>query len=275
MSTDLLTYGKTEQPAVQAAALSGLYHQPALSEKPKTAHKKSIAAPKSLFESTTAFLKNYALEIDGWNRKLSLTLAHLAQAQTKVSEYETLLNQQQQRIALLEELATSDELTGLKNRRGFYDGFLREIECCERGISKGGLLILIDLDNFKAVNDTYGHAAGDAVLKLVGRTLRHDVRKMDVAARMGGDEFVLLMSNTTQAETRAQLIGWQLNNLSLAWYGNVIPVQASVGVRAFGTGDLVETVLGEADASLYQTKFGRKKTCPEEQGGTGMIGQLA
>lgn len=288
MSTDLLTLGKTEQTATPAAVRSGLYPHP------HDAHKNSPSKPGAkpgrktlaenhrdlisknpLFQSTAAFLKNHALEIDGWSRKLSITLAHLAQAQHKISAYETQLEQQKQRIALLEELATSDELTGLKNRRGFYDGFLREVECCERGISQGGLLVLIDLDHFKKVNDTYGHAAGDAVLKLVGRTLRNEIRKMDVAARMGGDEFILLMSNTTQAEARAQLIGWQLNNLSLAWYGDVIPVQASVGVRAFGAGELVETVLSDADSALYKMKSGRSNPPANEQGGTAMIGQSA
>ena len=262
MSTDLLTCGKPEQAAIPAAALSGLYR----ADSKKTA---------KAFESTAAFLKSHALAIDGWSRKLSVTLAHLAQAQKTISSYETLLDQQQKRIALLEELATSDELTGLKNRRGFYDGFLRELECCERGISKGGLLVLFDLDHFKDVNDRYGHAAGDAVLKLVGQTLRSEIRKMDVAARMGGDEFVLLLSNTTQAESRARQIGWQLNNLSLAWYGDVIPVQASVGMRPFGAGDLVEAVLGDADSALYKTKSGRRHSPANEQGGSAMIGQSA
>lgn len=244
MTTDLLTFDKTD--ASPAALRSGLYKAP---------DKK-----KGLFEGTAAFLKAHSLEIEGWNRKLSTALAHLKLTQENLVAAEEKLALQQTRIALLETLATTDDLTGLRNRRGFYEGFLRELECCERGISKGGLIVMIDLDNFKSINDTHGHAAGDAVLRLVAKTLQNEIRKMDIAARMGGDEFVLLLSNTTQAATRAQLIGWHLNNLSLAWYGEIIPVQASVGMKAFGAGDTADTILRAADGTLYASKYERKQT---------------
>jgi diguanylate cyclase (GGDEF)-like protein len=247
MTTDLLTYGKTEQ--TPAALRSGLYRNT------KNQSRKKLSAAKGIPDVT-------ALEADGWTRKISVVLAHLNLAHKQLGAAEAALAAQQNRIALLEDLATTDDLTGLKNRRGFYEGFTRELECCERGISKGGLIVMIDLDNFKTVNDTFGHQAGDAVLKLVGKTLQNEIRKMDIAARLGGDEFVLLLSNTTQAATRAQVIGWHLNNLSLAWDGNIIPVRASVGLKSFGAGDTAETVLRAADGTLYATKFERKTTAP-------------
>jgi diguanylate cyclase (GGDEF)-like protein len=188
-------------------------------------------------------------------------MAHLKHTQDMIRLAEKQIAAQQARISLLEDLATTDDLTGIKNRRGFYEAFLRELECCRRGSSNGGLLVMIDLDNFKAVNDTYGHLAGDAVLKLVARTLIGEIRRTDIAARLGGDEFVLLLSNTTIGDStaRAQAIGWQMNNLSLAWDGHIIPVQASLGVKPFADGDEPEDVLSSTDGMLYAMKAERKK----------------
>lgn len=202
----------------------------------------------------------HSLEMDGWSRKMSATLAYLKHTQDMLNTAETKIARQQERITLLENLATTDDLTGIKNRRGFYEAFLRELDCADRGISKGGLLVMIDLDNFKSINDAYGHLAGDAVLKLVAKTLGAEIRRMDVAARLGGDEFVLLLGNTTtdDATPRAQKMAWQLNNLSLAWNGHIIPVHASTGLKAFTGGDRAETILNSADGTLYAMKAERK-----------------
>lgn len=158
-------------------------------------------------------------------RTLSNTIALLKQAHLMIEKAEEKISAQNKRIARLERVATTDELTGLTNRRGFYEAFVRELDRCDRGMSSGGLLILIDLDNFKSANDTYGHLAGDACLRLMGRTLFNEVRAMDVAARLGGDEFVLLLSNTTKCEAakRAQELAARLNNLAVAWYGKKSP----------------------------------------------------
>ena len=191
---------------------------------------------------------------------MSATLALLKQAHNMIEQAEDTIFAQEQRIRQLEKVATTDELTGMLNRRGFYDAFTGELERCNRGLIKGGLLVLIDLDNFKAINDTYGHLAGDAALRLVGRTLKNEIRAMDAAARLGGDEFVLLLSHTTKSDaaSRAQNIGWKLNNLSLAWYGEEIPVRASLGLKAFVAGDTADMIFNAADAGLYQQKEVRK-----------------
>ena len=200
--------------------------------------------------------QEHALEKEGWQRSLSATIALLRRAHLMIDEAESRIHKQEERIARLEHMATSDELTGLKNRRGFFDAFVRELNRCERGLSKGGLLVLVDLDNFKAVNDGYGHMAGDACLRLVGQTLRNEIRTMDVAGRLGGDEFVLLLSNTTKREAaaRAQGLAWQLNNLAMAWYGDEIPVRASLGLQSYRAGDTAEKIFNAADIQLYTQK---------------------
>lgn len=156
------------------------------------------------------------------------------------------LAQQERRIAQLELQITRDELTGLMNRNGFYDAFLREVDRTRRGYSDGGLLILVDLDNFGMVKETYGHEASDAALRLVARTLEDNSRAMDVCARMGGDEFVLLLANTKRekALVRAQNLIKKLNSLSYVWYGAEIPLRASLGLKDYGRNDTVESIFG-------------------------------
>lgn len=252
--------------AVAGTALTGLIDAPAKKSKNrkrpenyKLEYKPSDA--KSLFEK----LEEHAREKDGWERSMSATLALLKQAHNMIEQAEDTIFAQEKRIRQLEKVATTDELTSMLNRRGFYDAFTGELDRCSRGLVNGGLLVLIDLDNFKMINDTYGHLAGDAALRLVGRTLKNEIRAMDCAARLGGDEFVLLLSHTTKrdAAARAQNIGWKLNNLSLAWYGEEIPVRASLGLKDFGAGDKADMIFNAADAGLYEQKEARKNRTEE------------
>ena len=106
-------------------------------------------------------------------------------------EYE--LAQKEERIQTLQEILTIDELTGLTNRRGFFRVFESELDRTNRGENEGGLLIMVDLDYFKAINDRYGHLAGDEALRTVGQFLASAIRPMDMVARLAGDEFIILM----------------------------------------------------------------------------------
>jgi diguanylate cyclase (GGDEF)-like protein len=119
---------------------------------------------------------------------------------------------------------------------------------------------MIDLDNFKTINDSFGHQAGDACLRLVGQALQSEVRAMDIAARLGGDEFVLLLVNTTKedAAARVQDIAARLNRLSLAWDGDEIRVGASFGLESYKAGDVCEKIFSAADLSMYASKNDRK-----------------
>ena len=227
-----------------------------LTEKARRKASSGIAA--GLTENIANLL--HTAEIEGLNKKMDASLTRLGQARLIIEMADAKIARQKARISALEDLATTDDLTGIKNRRGFHEMFLREIERCSRGTGKGGLLIIIDLDHFKAVNDTFGHPAGDAALKLVARTLSGSIRKTDVAARLGGDEFALILADATgeHAAAKVQSIAACLNTLSLAWYGDVIRLRASVGVKAFGAGDRIDAVLQAADNMMYEKK-GRKQ----------------
>ena len=196
---------------------------------------------------------------DGLRRIATTALEMLREAHNALEDAHRQISSQRTRMEHLEAIATTDELTTLPNRRGFVEAFDRELDRTTRGQTKGGLLLLIDLDNFKLINDTYGHAAGDAALRLVAETLKCTIRRMDMAARLGGDEFVLLFSNADVmgAVDRAQQLAMRLNSLTLRWKGEKLPVRASVGMRAYAAGDTVDAVMHGADSSMYAVKAKR------------------
>lgn len=201
-------------------------------------------------------------DTDNLWRLAKSALSAVRNLQTDLNNAKAELARRHNRIQTLEKMATTDELTGLTNRRGFMDTFEREIDRTNRGQAKGGLLIMIDMDNFKTINDTYGHGAGDEALRLTAQTLQAHIRRMDVAARLGGDEFVLLFSNADPvgAVDRAQKLARKLNALTLKFDGNRIPVRASLGIQKYTKGDSIETIFSAADALMYQAKKDRKKT---------------
>jgi|GEM_PF-1513710 len=166
----------------------------------------------------------------------------------------------EERIQSLKEILTIDELTGLTNRRGFFRAFEGELDRTNRGENEGGLLIMIDLDYFKTINDRYGHLAGDKALRTVGCFLRNATRPMDVAARLGGDEFIILLPNASigKAMKRARKLGNDLNDLSFEWKENTVRIHASIGLKEYMPGDTIENIIEQADQGLYQDKKMRK-----------------
>jgi diguanylate cyclase (GGDEF)-like protein len=158
--------------------------------------------------------------------------------------------------------ATTDPLTRLSNRRQLAELLPRELLRARRGdgkVSTGKLAaLLIDLDFFKKINDTFGHEAGDLVLSEVGKLLRALIRASDIACRYGGEEIALILPDTTLkvATDRAESIRVKISGLRFVHEGASIgPVTASIGVAIFPdhAGD-AEGLLRAADAALYRAK---------------------
>jgi diguanylate cyclase (GGDEF)-like protein len=162
---------------------------------------------------------------------------------------------QRARIRYLEGLSITDELTSLLNRRGFQTELSRAFARAQR-THETGLLLLCDLDHFKAINDTYGHMAGDAVLCAVAGLLQTKTRRSDYVARLGGDEFAVLMTHSAraQAEARVETLAELINNLVIEWDGHQIPVSASFGYEGYHHGSQPDTLLFLADRALYRRK---------------------
>jgi diguanylate cyclase (GGDEF)-like protein len=183
-----------------------------------------------------------------------------ALAHTLVEEISRHLKQQNKRIADLENLATTDALTRVLNRRGFEDCLTHELSVARRhGV--GGVLIFVDLDEFKPVNDTLGHAAGDEVLRTVSNLLRGHIRDTDYIGRLGGDEFSILLprSNKRNGLRRAEDLDRKLNNAYASWDGKQIPIKASCGVHMYAANAEVGELLEAADAAMYKIKQERRE----------------
>ncbi|MCB1559216.1 MAG: GGDEF domain-containing protein [Alphaproteobacteria bacterium] len=192
----------------------------------------------------------------GMHKILSTAMALLSQAQRELDQNSRQIALLKQQIADLEEASTSDMLTSLKNRRGFELAFNAELDRVRREKSVGGVLLMIDMNNFKNINDTYGHQAGDACLKLVGQALKQEIRAMDTAARLGGDEFVILMTDTTPQLllNRIQTMIWRLNNLSLIWDNEELQISASVGMKPYDKSHSAAEIFSAADEDMYKKK---------------------
>ncbi|MBS3805769.1 MAG: GGDEF domain-containing protein [Oleiphilaceae bacterium] len=153
-------------------------------------------------------------------------------------------------------LAQTDFLTGLTNRSGFNSMFDREMSRANRKNSPVSVL-LIDLDFFKAVNDRFGHEAGDAALVFVADILSRRIRSSDFASRLGGEEFGILLSDTTsqQAVTVAEDLRRALEESPFPWNGKTINLTMSIGVAEYGKdGDDLRSLLAAADNRLYEAK---------------------
>jgi diguanylate cyclase (GGDEF)-like protein len=156
---------------------------------------------------------------------------------------------------LLQKQAVTDELTGLPNRREFLEVMEKVLES-----NKHLTILMLDVDHFKKVNDTYGHDAGDEVLRVLAKVGMGASRKMDIFARWGGEEFVAALpeSDTEQARVAAEKLRATFEKQDFAhdWsIGHAIPFTVSIGVttRADGENDL-DAIMKRADQALYQAK---------------------
>jgi len=152
--------------------------------------------------------------------------------------------------------AQVDELTGLLNRWALKRSTMREIQRCRR--TKGALaLVMMDLDGLKAVNDASGHGCGDVLLQAVGSVLQETVRAQDTVARMGGDEFCILLPDTelNEAVAVAERLREEVQELVIRYRGETVQVMASLGVASSTHCGLTwQGLLDHSDAALYRAK---------------------
>ena len=155
----------------------------------------------------------------------------------------------------LESLAATDELSKLWNRRYFFNVGDKECKRADRYKAKLSLL-MVDIDHFKEVNDTYGHAAGDLVLKGVSEIFIHGLRDVDIAARIGGEEFAVLMPNTDVAGAMivAERLRHNIEMLNFEHEDRNIKITISLGVTECCGKSSIDEMLKRADKALYEAK---------------------
>jgi diguanylate cyclase (GGDEF)-like protein len=165
----------------------------------------------------------------------------------------------QSRIGALEAAADQDFLLDIPNRRGFERELNRSIAYIKRYHASGALIVL-DVDRLKPINDAYGHAAGDEVLKAVVAVLRRHVRSSDVIGRLGGDEFALLLWNLSETDAHAKAVSLEeaVDGLSFTFRGRNISAGASAGVAILGPHAEAGKALEEADSAMYVRKAQRR-----------------
>lgn len=155
----------------------------------------------------------------------------------------------------VEFLALHDSLTGLPNRSYFMDTLDVVMKCEEPGVLHA--VLLIDLDGFKPINDTLGHAAGDAALKTVATRLRHNLAANDFAARLGGDEFVAIARDVTSREAAARVGDRLIAAISepMDLDGRLATLGASIGIALVPQhGDTAKAIYIAADSAMYHAK---------------------
>lgn len=202
-----------------------------------------------------------ARDITSADRMHSTTTALLNDTQSRLSAAEKMIADQEKRIRELEALASSDALTGLMNRRGFENFFTQERARQRRHNSQqAGCLLLIDLDLFKHINDTYGHHAGDACLKEVAEILSRNLRLLDGIARFGGDEFAVLMTETdaVKAKDHIDILRAELNHIEVEYQGSTLRFGASLGLVNVDTQTAYSDLYRAADTALYTDKQRRR-----------------
>ncbi len=188
------------------------------------------------------------------NREVELT-QQLADMQNKLDEMEKLAEDAHHAIEEQRKKAMHDALTGLPNRESYQQRLEQEISRIQR---YGGSLSLMvcDIDLFKRINDTYGHLAGDKVLKIVARSLQSNLRDSDFIARFGGEEFVALMPETSAKEARlvAEKLRTRVEASPFNFKKEPVQITASFGISEFAKDENVEEVFQRADKALYKAK---------------------
>ena len=189
-------------------------------------------------------------------------LGHLIE---EVAELRQELGMTQDRLVELERLADEDALARISNRRAFLRDLARAISYVER-YGAACSLLYFDVNGLKIINDTYGHAAGDAALIHVADMLRYNTRTSDVVGRLGGDEFGVLLARAseTNATNKAHQLAQAIAEARFTWDGTVIPVSVAFGAHALSPGEDPQEALAAADRAMYRQKRARDKSAASQ-----------
>ena len=180
-------------------------------------------------------------------------------ARPTIRRLRTQLARAQARIEQLQASADTDFLLDIPNRRGFERELDRAVAYIKRYHASGALIVL-DVDRLKPINDAFGHAAGDQVLKAIAAALLLQVRASDVIGRLGGDEFALLLWNLTEADARAKAASLEqaVDRLTFTFGGQAVTTGASAGVAILAPHAQASRALEEADSAMYVRKAQRR-----------------
>jgi len=213
--------------------------------------------------SVSLYLKG-AKTIFGWDLSLAVRVlvglvlvftGHMIYQHLKLRTTQKKLAEQQIQAEVFRRLAMFDPLTGLYNRRFAEQRLRAEIARSERrGLSM--IVVLLDLNDFKKINDGYGHLVGDQVLKEFATCLSHATRGSDLAVRWGGDEFMLLLLDCEVQQLAVVMA--RLDGFSVEVNGKGLPVSFSVGWKSYQPGDRLEDLIERADRDLYTHKAAAK-----------------
>ncbi|HKX92640.1 MAG TPA: GGDEF domain-containing protein [Sphingomicrobium sp.] len=175
-------------------------------------------------------------------------LAEVGRLRAQIAELE-------QRVAQLDHLAHQDSLINLPNRRGFMRELDRLVDRAKR-YGEPAAMLFVDLDGLKMINDTFGHKAGDEALIQVADLLVGGVRRSDVVARIGGDEFGILLGHAdeTSAHETASRLADLIADCDFTHDGDVMPLSVAIGVGMVGPDDCPEAIMARADEEMYRRK---------------------
>lgn len=149
----------------------------------------------------------------------------------------------------------TDPLTGAGNRISLINTLRREIELARR-YNQPMLVLMVDMDRFKSINDTFGHGCGDDILKQLTATMTDEIRRSDSVFRYGGEEFVILLSNTSEelAVQIAERLRCTIESLNCESDGKKVPTTVSIGIASLRNGDTISKLLERADQAMYRAK---------------------
>ncbi len=226
-------------------------------------HAQAIESADSL-ESLTDVVHSMLEDSRTVNAAVTRSQERMQADRALATELESRVRELEGELRRLSDEVSTDALTQVANRRGLAQAFEAESARAGRDASNALAVGLIDIDNFKKLNDTLGHAAGDVALKTLANAVRERLRPVDHIARFGGEEFVVLLPGTEIAEAQQALTRLQ-RSLSAALFmheGREVFVTFSGGVTAWRSGEALAVALERADEALYEAKrTGKNRTC--------------